>query len=145
VTQQDIRLRSEPTPSNERSARIRESRARSQQERAATLAAYRERLTHELHIDGSAAQEWLVDSAVSAALEISVVTTLFVRGYARPADMERLQGARSQLQRTLRALGALPGAATADDGPPANATSEEKRAWSRQYVERALAEGRTAE
>jgi hypothetical protein len=145
MTQQDLRLRSEVAPSNERSARVRDSRARVNAERAALAATLRERLTADLVIDGSAGQAWLIESAVSAMLEISVTNALFIRGYARPEAMARLGVARGAVQRALKALGALPADTVGDDGPPANATPEQKRAWSKQYVERVFAEDKAAE
>lgn len=99
------RLRSEDVPSVDRSARVRESRARAERERAAMAADFRSRLTGELVIDGSAAQEWLILSAVSAAVEITVLNQRFIRCYAGPAAMGRLSNARAQLSRTLRMLG----------------------------------------
>jgi hypothetical protein len=102
------RLRSETIPSAGRVARVRESRARAQRERAAMAEDFRERLTAELAIDGSASQELLIDAAVSLRVELSVVFTRFLGCCATSTELDRLQQSRNQLNRILAALGITP-------------------------------------
>ena len=141
------RLRSESGSSPDRIARITAAHARAQRERADMARDFRERLTHELAINGSASQAALVDAAVSAHLEIAVISAKFLRCCATCAEMERLQAARGQLQRTLRALGLVgdSGEPHVDDSaPPPGASDEERRAWSRKYVEGLMAKETSA-
>ena len=98
---------SEGKPSS-RSARVMESRARAQRERAAMAADFRERLKKELAIDGSASQQALIDAAVSAHVEIAVVAGRFLRCCATSDELERCSLARAQLSRVLRQLNAAP-------------------------------------
>jgi hypothetical protein len=118
-------------------------RIRAREERAERARAYRLALEAELVATGgnpaSASATALLDSAVSAHLEIAKTTQRFIHGSAHNKAMLRLQFARSELRRALRALGLIrdSGDADADDpnAPPPNATDEEKRAWSQRYVE----------
>jgi hypothetical protein len=67
-----------------------------------------------------------------------------VKGCARPASVKSLGFARSELRRCLRSLGMVGDSGEQREdpssGPPANATDEMKREWSRKYVEDAFAE-----
>lgn len=101
----ESRLRSERAPDPNRSRRVMESRARAQEERAAMAADFRARLTRELTMDGSMAQEALVLSATSTFVEVSVISQRFVRCYANSAELERLHRARMQLSKVLAQLG----------------------------------------
>jgi hypothetical protein len=89
-----------------RSTRVMERRVRAQRERAAMAEDFRERLTQELVLDGSIAQEMLIRSAASAATEISVLSAKFLRCSATASELDRLGRARSELNRTLRMLSA---------------------------------------
>lgn len=123
ASDEDQRLRSEAVTSPERRARITENRRKTVADRKALLASYRERLMAGLTIDGSVSQQWLIDAASSAALDVEQLTKLFVGGRATANDRERLLLARGQLQRLLRDLGITP----AED-PVADATSLERLA-----------------
>jgi len=52
-----------------------------------------------------AADEALLESAISAGVEIARTTELMIKGCARPASVKSLGFARSELRRSLRALG----------------------------------------
>lgn len=136
--QHEDRLRSEPST---RSTRVMANRARAQQERADMARDFRERLTREVVVDGSAAQSALIDAAVSAYVEIAVVSARFLRCSATADQMRCLSLARGALTRALRLLGAVPRRQVGSDAPPAGASLEERQAWSKRYVERVLAEG----
>src|SRR5437016_3976782 len=105
---QKNRLRSEVEPDAGRSPRVMKNRALAQQERMALARDFRERLTRDVSIDGSAAQAALIDAAVSAYVEISVVSARFLRCSATGDQMQRLSLARGQLTRALRLLGMAP-------------------------------------
>lgn len=114
-----------------RSARVMESRRIAQRERSAVAANFREQLTRELTIDGSFSQARLIDIAISCSVEISTISARFVRCIATSDEMTRLQAARLQLVRTLRALGLAKGSAEAPEEPPGAALrqwAEERRA-----------------
>lgn len=91
-----------------RSARVTASRALAMAERAAMARGFRERLTREIASDGTIAQEMLIQSAASAATEVSVLTTRFLACSATATQLDRLGRARSELSRTLRLLGIAP-------------------------------------
>jgi hypothetical protein len=131
----------EPNLTKRGSARAMESRARAVSEREAIAANFRAGLAKELQIDGSASQAALIDAAVSAHLEISVVSLRFVRGRATADELSGARLARGQLVRALRALGVgkkASGAASDPSGigpaPDTSAPLEERQAWSRRYV-----------
>src|ERR1700693_6445449 len=67
--------------------------------------------THGLAVDAliAAADQALLDSAVSAHLEIARTTEQMIRGCARPASVKSLGFARSELRRCLRSLGLIGG------------------------------------
>jgi hypothetical protein len=124
-------------------ATLQMERARARAERIERAKVYRAGLEDEVRTAGgnpaSPSTMALVDSAVSAHAEIFKTTAQFINGSAHAKAMLRLQFARSELRRALRALGL-----TADSGesrqedpnsPPPNATEEEKRRWSQDYVE----------
>jgi hypothetical protein len=88
------------------------------------------------------AQSTLTDACVSLRVEQSELSEAFFRGNATNSQMTRLGTVRGQLCRTLTLLGQV-----ADDvqepqddatAPPANATPEERRAWSQRYVTETL-------
>ena len=90
----------------------------------------------------------LLAVASSALVEIERTTTQMLAGRARAKAMANLAAARSELRRCLRALGLIgtDGEGTnGDSAPPPGATEEQKREWSRKYVENRLAEGRAAQ
>jgi hypothetical protein len=101
-----------------RSKRVMASRALAMAERAAMARDFRERLTRELALDGSAAQEALLDAAVSARVEIAVIAGRFLRCCATSDEMDRLQRARGELNRTLRMLGVAPRSGAEPDNAP---------------------------
>jgi hypothetical protein len=96
----------------------------------------------------SAAVEALLNAAVSTHVEIVETTKRFLDGRARNPAMERMNNARGELRRCLRSLGLVSNVGDAgtneDSGPPLNATDEQKRAWSQEYVKNRLAEGKAA-
>lgn len=124
-------------------ARSWRQRVAAREERQRHAKEYRSALEAELIAAGGdplAASTWsLLDSAVSAHIEIRKTTERFVRGTAHSKAMLRLQFARSELRRALRALGLIRDSGDADadnpNEPPPNATDEERRAWSQNYVE----------
>jgi hypothetical protein len=99
---------SENAEGKSRSARVVESRARAQRERAAMAANFQARLRAELVPDGSITQEMLILSASSAATEISVLSRKFLQCCATTPELARLGKARGELSRTLRLLGVAP-------------------------------------
>jgi hypothetical protein len=90
-------------------------------------------------IEISAADRALLSAAASAQLEIETTTAQFAAGRASSKALERLGNARGEMRRTLQALGLITSdgeTGTNGDAPPPNATEEERREWSRRYVER---------
>jgi hypothetical protein len=105
-------------PASPRSARVMESRARAQRERAAMALDFCDRLTREVASDGTIAQQMLIQSAASAATEVAVLSGKFLRCAASAAELDRLGRARSELNRTLRLLGIAPRRAGESDTAP---------------------------
>jgi hypothetical protein len=99
-------------------------------------------------LPGGPVRDSLLDSAAGAFLEITLVSERLVRGRASQKSLQRAALARSELRRLLRALGLIAdsGEQQRDDtsGPPPGATEQERREWSRRYVENALAEKESA-
>jgi hypothetical protein len=107
-------------------------RIRARQERAERARVYRAALETEVRAAGrdpvAPSMQALLDSATSAHLEIAKTTAQFVHGSVHAKSMLRLQFARSELRRALRALGLIRDDAESrnDDqtAPPAAPTEE---------------------
>jgi hypothetical protein len=88
------------------------------------------------------AQQEQVAMAVSCDAEITEISALYLQGKASDAKMSRLHLVRAQLMRLLDSLGLTDAAGEPDpqddNAPPANATPEERRAWSQRYITDAL-------
>ena len=69
-----------------------------------------------------AATEALLDSAVSAHIEIARTSKQFIEGRASAKAMHRLGLARSELRRALRALGLIADSGEPDAAPPSGPT-----------------------
>ena len=76
---------------------------------------FRASLLAELPPSDSVVRQALVESAVSAYVEISEISAAFQRGKANESALTRLGLARGQLARLLKALGAGQTHAAADD------------------------------
>jgi hypothetical protein len=114
-----------------RSGLVMEQAARVEARRMALAEQFRARLDAEA-LGSGIAREALIDSAVSCYVEISELSTRFMRGRASEKDQQRLGLARGQLYRLLRALGLV--ACAPDDGGPSapNGTGAESLAdWAR--------------
>jgi hypothetical protein len=125
-------------------ARARAARDKGQAERARLAASFRQSLEAQFRDsigapEGalSAAVEALLSAAVSAHIEIRVTTERFLLGRASNKSLHRLGLARSELRRALRSLGLADSGEQRDDpnAPPPGASDEEKREWSRRYVD----------
>ncbi len=80
---------------------------------------FRARLMAEVGPGASIAREALIDTAVSAYVEISETSARFLHCRASGDSLARLSIARGQLTRTLRLLGVAPNNAADDaDTPP---------------------------
>jgi hypothetical protein len=84
--------------------RAKNGRRKALRQRKAIEADLRSRLTREITLDGTIAQSLLLDIAVSAALEISILNQRLVQCYATQGELERLADARAQLLKTLTRL-----------------------------------------
>lgn len=106
------------------------NRRESEARRERVAAEFRARLLRELapEVAASAAGSALVDAAVGAHVEISETNARFLRGRATPAALSRLNLVRSQLLRTLRALGLL-AAISGDPSDPMESPSEPLSSW----------------
>jgi len=108
-TEKPERLRSERTANPKRTRRATSTlmarRARVVKDRQALVAHFREWLERSLTVDGSFEQSQLITVAVSASLEISVLSERFEHCRAKSHERDRLGRARSELVRALRALG----------------------------------------
>jgi hypothetical protein len=103
-------------------------------------------LRAELGAGLSASGEALVASAVSLYGAILLTQNRLFKAHARVQRTgqlyQNLPVLTGSLLRTLRALGVdLRGADAGDDAPPEGATPEERRAWSKGYVDKVLSGG----
>jgi hypothetical protein len=102
-----------------RNARIIESQRLACRERAVLSKNYRRRLMAELKIDNTFAQSMLIDTAVSAAVEVTVLTRRFLMCRITATDLERLAKVRGQLARLLAQLtGASKNGDSEPNAPP---------------------------
>ena len=89
---------------------------------------FRARLLAEIGPGKSIAREALIDTAVSAYVEIVEISARFIHCRASGEAMSRLSIARGQLQRTLRMLGVAPHNAGDDpDTPPRGGVADYMR------------------
>jgi len=90
-----------------------------QARRSAIADEFRKRLQSELAANGNTTlgQEVLVAMAVSQWVELSQGNAAFLRGTATPQTLARMGLLRSQLLRTMRALGLVNSATDPQDGP----------------------------
>ena len=132
------RLKTKKLPDYNYAALVEKRRA-GQIERANAAVATREALLAQLrHVRGEAAEidaatGYLIDSAVSATVQIAVTTRQFLAGRASAKAMLRLGNARSELRRCLRSLGLVAdsgeaGTNGANAPPPGAPTDESMRA-----------------
>lgn len=88
----------------------------------------------------------MIATAVSAYLDVVEISSRFIRGVASDKALQRLGLARSELRRSLRALGVVSVDAEPDESatvatdttasqPPKNATPAQLRVWSAGYVQ----------
>lgn len=96
-----------------------------------------------------ATHESLIQMATTLHVQITEESRAYLAGRLSAPALARLQLARAQFIRTLKALGVVreSGAGGAQDErsaaiptPPSGATAEERAAWSRQYVDAILEE-----
>jgi hypothetical protein len=95
------------------------------------------------HVEIPPSDQALLSASASALLEIELTTARLAAGRAHAKALKSLGFARSELRRSLRALGMVgdSGEQREDaNAPPRGATEDERCEWSRKYVEGALAE-----
>jgi hypothetical protein len=116
-------------------------------ERTALAQEFRAELLRQLGPQINATTRALAESAVTSYVAIGITQSRFTQGRVNTDAMDILLRTQSQLNRTLKLLGIRFPVHTHDDSdaPPPGATDEERRAWSRRYVDARLAEGRDAQ